>query len=1086
MSHTTRAARLFYGLLGLLCLFFIILVRGEAGAYFNELWLPFALGGLLSIALGLLFLLLWQKKKLVLSRTSANLWFFALLLTALVLRVFLSLRTSGVENDVQCFTAWAGMLAEDGFSSFYTSGLFTDYPPGYLYPLALMGRLVLALELPLLSPAGVLLVTLPALLCDLALAALAYCCAAKISNQAALFAGALVLFCPPLMYNSAVWKQVDSALILALVATLLLLQKKRWLLCALCYALAVLLKPQAFIFGPLLAVGFLLPLISGAERPRRVLLRTLGAGALCLGAVFLLAMPFSGGQPPFWLLERYFNTTTFYQCASLNAGNLFALVGANWLPLESRWLLTASQWGFLLLILLTAGLCLLAYYASRRGTLNFCLLGAFYGCGVFTLAHTMHERYLLPALVLLLFAFLQLRDKRLLYLFFWQGFVSLLNLSLAYAYLLDLEALFALAFGYSIRLLGLIELVLFLALAALTLDISLRPATARGKGRVPAALAALLGLWESGAGNADTAPKNAPQAGSLRGKRPAGAGGETLSDAEPVPRWTKQDTLYLLLPLLFCAAVSFLFLGSRAVPERGVTLGEGESVSFTLSAAPAQLWLYGGIGDGRLSLVDDDTDEELLSLERGFNDIYRWQIYDLTTSGTRFTLSGDHLTINELVFLCAQGETIASSCLTPYAPLFDESEKRPARPSYQNGMYFDEVYHARTAYEYLRGLPVYETTHPPLGKELIMAGIALFGMNPFGWRIMGVLFGVLLVPLLYLLARRLLKDRETAFFCTCMLALDCMRYTQSRIATLDVFVVLFILLSYYFLLRFLQTDFLRAQWKALLWPLFLCGAAFGLGCAAKWTGIYSGIGLCFIFFFALYRVWRDSPCERPLFYRRCGVVLPTCVVFFVAIPLLLYAGSYLLIYRLSGEAPTLSGILSQQQVMFSYHSQLTATHTFSSHWWSWPLIARPVWYYLGEGMAPGVMDTIAAMGNPAVWWPALLAVLAMLLYRLLGGRDRASLFVVLALAAQYLPWVPVTRATFLYHYFPCVPFILLALGWFLLRAQRAFPRLKALKTGLMLAAGALFFAFFPVMSGLPVTKSWVKMLQWFPSWYFGA
>ena len=44
-------------------------------------------------------------------------------------------------------------------------------------------------------------------------------------------------------------------------------------------------------------------------------------------------------------------------------------------------------------------------------------------------------------------------------------------------------------------------------------------------------------------------------------------------------------------------------------------------------------------------------------------------------------------------------------------------------------------------------MPVYETTHPPLGKDLIMVGIALFGMTAFGWRFAGTLFGVLLVPL---------------------------------------------------------------------------------------------------------------------------------------------------------------------------------------------------------------------------------------------------------------------------------------------------------------------------------------------------
>lgn len=43
------------------------------------------------------------------------------------------------------------------------------------------------------------------------------------------------------------------------------------------------------------------------------------------------------------------------------------------------------------------------------------------------------------------------------------------------------------------------------------------------------------------------------------------------------------------------------------------------------------------------------------------------------------------------------------------------------------GMYFDEVYHARTAGEYLQGKEVYEWTHPPLAKEMMALSIAVLG-----------------------------------------------------------------------------------------------------------------------------------------------------------------------------------------------------------------------------------------------------------------------------------------------------------------------------------------------------------------------
>ena len=84
------------------------------------------------------------------------------------------------------------------------------------------------------------------------------------------------------------------------------------------------------------------------------------------------------------------------------------------------------------------------------------------------------------------------------------------------------------------------------------------------------------------------------------------------------------------------------------------------------------------------------------------------------------------------------------------AALFDEQQVRePASPDFMTQMYFDEVYHARTAFEQLHGFVPYENTHPPLGKIFIMFGVYLFGMNPFGWRIVGAVFGIFMLPLLY-------------------------------------------------------------------------------------------------------------------------------------------------------------------------------------------------------------------------------------------------------------------------------------------------------------------------------------------------
>lgn len=111
----------------------------------------------------------------------------------------------------------------------------------------------------------------------------------------------------------------------------------------------------------------------------------------------------------------------------------------------------------------------------------------------------------------------------------------------------------------------------------------------------------------------------------------------------------------------------------------------------------------------------------------------------------------DDLAINEFALKKTDGTGFAT--LTAVSgnawQLTDEQNTVPLYPSYMNSTYFDEIYHARTAYEHILGLEPYENTHPTLGKLIISVGIRIFGMNPFGWRFMGTLFGVLMLPALY-------------------------------------------------------------------------------------------------------------------------------------------------------------------------------------------------------------------------------------------------------------------------------------------------------------------------------------------------
>ncbi len=162
--------------------------------------------------------------------------------------------------------------------------------------------------------------------------------------------------------------------------------------------------------------------------------------------------------------------------------------------------------------------------------------------------------------------------------------------------------------------------------------------------------------------------------------------------------------------------------------------------------------------------------------------------------------------------------------------------------------YFDEVYHAKTALQYLRGEPPTEWVHPPTAKLLIAVGVALFGYEPWAWRLAPALAGTLLAPVFFLLARRVLATERAALLATLLLLLDGVYLVQSRVAMTNVFAVLFQLLSALLLVRAATAD------RLALGSMAAAGVALGLALSTRWTSLFAWgfLGLVFL-----------APCAAP-------------------------------------------------------------------------------------------------------------------------------------------------------------------------------------------------------------------------------
>jgi hypothetical protein len=102
--------------------------------------------------------------------------------------------------------------------------------------------------------------------------------------------------------------------------------------------------------------------------------------------------------------------------------------------------------------------------------------------------------------------------------------------------------------------------------------------------------------------------------------------------------------------------------------------------------------------------------------------------------------------------------------------------------------------------------------------------------------------------------------------------------------------------------------------------------------------------------------------------------------------------------------------------MYEYHSKLDATHPFSSLWYTWPVMYRPVWLYTIT-YPNGIHSTISTVGNVAIWWGGIVGVLYSI-YRLVRKKEKFGIIIIAVLLCLYLPYSMIGRCMFLYHYFP--------------------------------------------------------------------
>ena len=353
--------------------------------------------------------------------------------------------------------------------------------------------------------------------------------------------------------------------------------------------------------------------------------------------------------------------------------------------------------------------------------------------------------------------------------------------------------------------------------------------------------------------------------------------------------------------------------------------------------------------------------------------------------------------------------------------------------------------------------------HPPLGKWMIGAGEAIFGLNPFGWRFAAALFGSLSIFILARVARRMTRSTLLGCLAGLLLSLDALHFVLSRSALLDIFLMFWILVGFACLV--VDRDRTRqvlVEWRESAasldvgprlgwrpWRL-AAGLCLGAGLATKWTSVF------YIMAFAVMALVWDAGARRAVGLRRpyletLKLELPLAAAWMAVVPGVVYVISFAgWFFTDKGWGRNWDQATSQGNPFFfvsdslrswvayqvqtlGSHTTLSDPHPYKSEPWGWPLLLRPVAFFYESPKGCGAdscSQAILGTGTPIIWYGGLAALIGMIAWYV-STRDWRAGAVLLSYAVGWLPWfyyaIADNRTMFLYYMIPVVPFMILAI-----------------------------------------------------------
>ena len=437
--------------------------------------------------------------------------------------------------------------------------------------------------------------------------------------------------------------------------------------------------------------------------------------------------------------------------------------------------------------------------------------------------------------------------------------------------------------------------------------------------------------------------------------------------------------------------------------------------------------------------------------------------------------------------------------------------------------------------QYIIAIGMWIGSHLPIGQENVN-GLTGSLRSTWSYRWLNALTGSLIPLVVGALAYELNRRKSYALIAALFAATDGIFLVESRYALNNVYLVILGLFGQLFFLKALGKK--ERRWANLA----LSGVFFGASACIKWNGLWFLLGAYMVWSAAwvmqgmrkLFKRTGDK--QRKLLPPYQGGHESTSLIGlrpqnlassktplqnltqlnvfhilwnFAIIPVVTY--SLLWIPHLIMN-PT-PGFWDAQHEILTFHEKIgdgPKVHPYCSRWYSWILMWRPVAYFyqtarntteqvpayppLPTGVGQVIYD-VHAMGNPFLWWlstAAILLLLVMLVQRFVEGVGWKfpptpyawiALYLVLGWLANLLPWVRVTRCTFIYHYMGASVFSGLALAWLVdrwLHSDKTHYRSASLTIIFLVLLAFVFWL--PIYLGLPLSVPGYHLRMWFRSW----